>query len=53
VTSLLHVGCRVGQGFYFSRPLPAEEVGKLMAEGLVPRLPGGGGVGARARVEAA
>jgi diguanylate cyclase (GGDEF)-like protein/PAS domain S-box-containing protein len=37
-------GCDRGQGYYFSRPLPVEELEALWAAGLVFDLPGGGSV---------
>jgi diguanylate cyclase (GGDEF)-like protein len=39
VNALRRVGCRVGQGFYFSEPLRPTEFGELFAEGAVPELP--------------
>jgi EAL domain-containing protein (putative c-di-GMP-specific phosphodiesterase class I) len=33
------VGCDRGQGYYFSRPLPAEELGALWEAGLTFDLP--------------
>ena len=47
VNALRRVGCRVGQGFYFSEPLRARELDELFADG-VPALPRG-----RGRVQAA
>jgi diguanylate cyclase (GGDEF)-like protein len=34
-TILRELGCQYGQGFYFSRPMPATEALQLMREGLV------------------
>jgi diguanylate cyclase (GGDEF)-like protein/PAS domain S-box-containing protein len=48
VNALRRVGCRVGQGFYFSEPLRTTELDELFAEGALPALPRG-----RGRVEAA
>jgi EAL domain-containing protein (putative c-di-GMP-specific phosphodiesterase class I) len=39
VSTLRRVGCRVGQGFYFSEPLRPAEFGELFAGGAVPELP--------------
>jgi diguanylate cyclase (GGDEF)-like protein/PAS domain S-box-containing protein len=39
VNALRRVGCRVGQGFFFSEPLRPTEFGELFAEGAVPELP--------------
>jgi EAL domain-containing protein (putative c-di-GMP-specific phosphodiesterase class I) len=47
LNALRRIGCRVGQGFYFSEPLPAAEVDELFAAGM-PALPR-----RRGRVEAA
>jgi len=35
LSQLRDLGCEYGQGYYFSRPVPAEEAGQLIAE-LVP-----------------
>ena len=35
---LLALGCRLGQGFYFARPAPVEEVARLLEN--AGRLPG-------------
>ncbi len=37
VTTLLRLGCRVGQGFYFGEPLEAGVLENLLASGAVPR----------------
>jgi diguanylate cyclase (GGDEF)-like protein/PAS domain S-box-containing protein len=42
VNALRRVGCRVGQGFYFSEPLRASELDELFAAGA-PALPRGRG----------
>jgi diguanylate cyclase (GGDEF)-like protein/PAS domain S-box-containing protein len=42
VNELRRVGCRVGQGFYFSEPLRASELDELFAFGT-PALPRGSG----------
>jgi EAL domain-containing protein (putative c-di-GMP-specific phosphodiesterase class I) len=39
VNALRRVGCRVGQGFFFSEPLRPTEFGELFAGGSVPELP--------------
>jgi len=39
VATLLRLGCRVGQGFYFARPLEASMLDELFAGGVAPRLP--------------
>ena len=36
VDALMRLGCTVGQGFHFSRPLLAEQAGTLLARGLAP-----------------
>ena len=36
VTGLRMLGCPVGQGFYFSRPLPAEEFDQLLTRHFAP-----------------
>jgi diguanylate cyclase (GGDEF)-like protein/PAS domain S-box-containing protein len=36
------LGCDVGQGFYFARPRPPEEIEKLLAEGIATQLPATG-----------
>jgi diguanylate cyclase (GGDEF)-like protein/PAS domain S-box-containing protein len=40
VAELARLGCDLVQGFYFSRPLPAEEITRMLAEGPA-WLPGG------------
>ncbi len=30
-------GCRAAQGFYFSKPIPAEDVTPMLREGINPR----------------
>jgi diguanylate cyclase (GGDEF)-like protein/PAS domain S-box-containing protein len=42
VSTLMRFGCRVGQGFYFARPLTVAEIDALIVDGRLPRLPGGG-----------
>ncbi len=37
-TELRRLGCRVGQGFHFSPPLGADEVGELLAAGACESL---------------
>ena len=37
LTRLLQMGCDLGQGYYFSKPLPSEEAGALMATNLPVR----------------
>jgi diguanylate cyclase (GGDEF)-like protein/PAS domain S-box-containing protein len=37
--ALRRIGCRVGQGFYYSQPLPPEEIGDLLAAGGLPTFP--------------
>ena len=39
VNALRRVGCRVGQGFFFSEPLRPTEFGELFDAGTVPELP--------------
>ena len=39
---LEQIGCDYGQGYLFSRPVPAEEFGKLMANGKLPSMRGDG-----------
>ena len=42
VETLARLGCGLGQGFYFSRPLLAEQAGDVLARGAVPtRQPAG------------
>jgi diguanylate cyclase (GGDEF)-like protein/PAS domain S-box-containing protein len=41
VQSLMRLGCRIGQGFYFASPLEAAAIDSLIADGRLPRLPGG------------
>jgi EAL domain-containing protein (putative c-di-GMP-specific phosphodiesterase class I) len=31
IAQLVSLGCDLGQGFHFSRPVPAEEIGKMLA----------------------
>ncbi len=46
VSTLLRLGCRVGQGFYFAEPLEGGVLDKLLAAGTVPpRLPRQHGAG--------
>jgi diguanylate cyclase (GGDEF)-like protein/PAS domain S-box-containing protein len=41
VNALRRLGCRVGQGFYFSEPLRVSELDALFAGGAAPTLPRG------------
>jgi diguanylate cyclase (GGDEF)-like protein/PAS domain S-box-containing protein len=41
VQTLIRLGCRIGQGFYFAGPLEVAEIDRLIADGRLPRLPGG------------
>ena len=43
--SLRRIGCRVGQGFYYARPLPADEIGALLERESLPTFPRLGGTG--------
>jgi diguanylate cyclase (GGDEF)-like protein/PAS domain S-box-containing protein len=40
--TLMRLGCRIGQGFYFAGPLDIAEIDRLIVDGRLPRLPGGG-----------
>ena len=35
---LRDLGCDLGQGFFFARPLPPEEIGRLLVSGVVPQV---------------
>jgi EAL domain-containing protein (putative c-di-GMP-specific phosphodiesterase class I) len=37
--ALMRIGCRIGQGYYYSPPLPAEQVGALLAGTSRPTFP--------------
>ena len=50
-TELRRLGCRIGQGFHFSAPLGAEEVGALLEAGACASL--GEAISTRGRAEAA
>jgi EAL domain-containing protein (putative c-di-GMP-specific phosphodiesterase class I) len=39
VASLTAMRCGLAQGFYFSKPLPSEPAGKLVATNLSRRVP--------------
>jgi len=39
VAVLRHLGCRIGQGFHFARPLEPSQLDELMSAGTVPRFP--------------
>jgi diguanylate cyclase (GGDEF)-like protein/PAS domain S-box-containing protein len=41
VQTLMRLGCRIGQGFYFAGPLEVAAIDRLIAGGRLPRLPGG------------
>ena len=38
---LVGLGCTLGQGYWFARPMDAEAVGVLLGQGGIPRLPTG------------
>ena len=40
VAVLKRIGCQMGQGFHFAAPLAADDLGDLMAAGVVPTFPG-------------
>ena len=40
VASLTAMGCDMAQGFYFSKPLPSEAAGELVATNPLWRVPG-------------
>ena len=42
VTELARLGCDLVQGFHFSRPVPAEEITRMLAEGPAWLLERGG-----------
>jgi diguanylate cyclase (GGDEF)-like protein/PAS domain S-box-containing protein len=42
VQTLMRLGCRIGQGFYFAGPLEVADIDRLIVDGRLPRLPGGG-----------
>ena len=48
VTTLLRLGCRVGQGSYFAEPLEARVLDELFSSGSVPLLPGRRNLGSAA-----
>ena len=39
VAVLRQLGCRLGQGFHYARPLEATQLDELLADGAVPRFP--------------
>jgi EAL domain-containing protein (putative c-di-GMP-specific phosphodiesterase class I) len=40
---LQSLGCRLAQGFYFSRPVPADEIQRMLRTSHAMRVAGGGG----------
>jgi diguanylate cyclase (GGDEF)-like protein/PAS domain S-box-containing protein len=53
VAALKQLGCRVGQGFYFARPLEPQELEALVVAGVLPRVPRGVHLPTAKRPEAA